>query len=81
MSSRHMNLRTASSTTRAFFRAVSSSDISESELSRISGIHPNTFYGWKSGKTAATVFNLETALSVIGYELVIRPVNKIGKET
>ena len=54
---------------------MSSSEMSEADLARISGIHANTFYGWKSGKAAATVFNLESALSVIGYELVIRRVN------
>lgn len=72
MAKRPSSLRTASVTTRKFFQLIDSSDLSETELSRISGIHPNTFYGWKSGKASATVFNLEAALSVLGYELVIK---------
>jgi len=45
-----------------------------------SGLHINTFYGWKTGKAAATVFNMEAALSVLGLELIIRPIDSTEPE-
>ena len=67
--------RTASAVTREFFRCLERSSVSLPEVSRRSGPHLNTFYGWRSGKASATVPNLEAALAVLGLELCIRPIN------
>lgn len=49
--------------------------IPQSKVADDSSIHVNTFYGWKTGKAGASVPNLEAALSVLGLELVIRPIS------
>lgn len=67
--------RTASAVTRAFFRHLEESEVSAQEASRLSGVHANTLYYWKTGKAAATVLNMESVLAVLGLELVIRPIN------
>lgn len=67
--------RTASATTRAFFEMMDKEGISHPELARKCGIHENTLYYWRSGRSSATVINMEAVLSVLGLELVIRPIN------
>ena len=78
--SKNSQARTASAVTRMFFEALDASGISQTKVADKSGAHVNTFYGWKTGKTAATVINMEAALSVLGLELVIRPIRKSEPE-
>lgn len=68
-------VQTASAVTRAFFETLETSPVTTNLLSKKSGIHPNTLYCWKTGKASASVINLEAALAVLGFELVIRPIN------
>jgi hypothetical protein len=70
--------RTASPTTRRFFEIMERLEISQAELSRQSGIHVNNFYNWKTGISAATILNMEAALSVMGLELIIQPIKQPG---
>jgi hypothetical protein len=67
--------RTASAVTRAFFHALERSPLSTQEVATRGGVHVNSLYGWKNGKTAASVLNLESVLAVLGFELLIRPLN------
>ncbi|TIN01003.1 MAG: helix-turn-helix transcriptional regulator [Mesorhizobium sp.] len=76
MSDRHPQARTASPATRSFFEVIGSSGVSQAKVADECGIHVNTFYAWKTGKASATVFNMEAALSVLGLELVIRPIRQ-----
>lgn len=68
-------VRTASAVTREFFKHLESSPKSSKAIAKKTGVHPNTFYCWKTGKAAATIPNMEAALAVLGLELVIRPIN------
>ena len=68
--------KTASTVTRMFFDCLERADVQIRDLAEECGVHMNTFYCWKSGKRAATVVNMETALSVLGLELAIRPIRK-----
>jgi hypothetical protein len=81
MTERTPTVRTASTATRQFFQYLDTAGISQSEISDRSGIHVNTFYGWKTGKAAATVFNMEAALAVMGLELIIQPITTPNQET
>ncbi|RUX60199.1 helix-turn-helix transcriptional regulator [Mesorhizobium sp. M7A.F.Ca.CA.002.12.1.1] len=75
MSDQSTQPRTASAVTRAFFAALEDAGVSQELLSKKSGCHVNTFYGWKTGKSSANVPNMEAALAVLGLELCIRPIN------
>lgn len=67
-------VRTASAVTRTFFEHLGRSQISTKEIAGKSGIHINTLYCWRTGKASASVLNMEAALFVLGFELVIRPI-------
>jgi hypothetical protein len=74
-------VRTASAVTRTFFEHLDRSSIPSKKLSEKSGIHVNTLYCWRTGKAGASVPNLEAALAVLGFELVIRPMTPTQEET
>jgi hypothetical protein len=69
--------KTASVVTRMFFERLDRTGVQIRDLAEQCGVHVNTLYYWKSGKIAATVINMETALSVLGLELAIRPIQKL----
>lgn len=66
-------VRTASPVTRQFFLHLRASKTPEVEVARKSGMSTTTLYDWRVGNADASVFRLESALDVLGLELVIRP--------
>jgi hypothetical protein len=72
--------KTASAVTRMFFERLDRTGVQIQALAEECGVHMNTLYYWKSGKRAATVINMETALAVLGLELVIRPIPRFKRE-
>jgi hypothetical protein len=67
-------VRTASPVLRRFFELAKEMGVEEPMIAAKSGLHPNTLYCWRSGKVDASIFNLESALAVIGFEVVIQPI-------
>lgn len=73
MSRKYVAPKTASVATRKFFETINKSGLTDQEVAQRAGMHPNTLYTWRSGKAAATVFNMESILDTMGFELVIKP--------
>lgn len=71
-------IRSASRVTREFLELVNSCGMPQYQIAGKSGFCSNNFRVWSCGQAAPIVSNMEAALEVLGYELVIRPIE--GRE-
>lgn len=65
---------TASSVTRQMFKVIADQGLSDLDLCKLSGVHFNSLYQWRTGRASANVINIEAVLEAMGFELVIRPI-------
>ena len=75
MKSRHPNVPLRGhAAVKALFVLMEESGVTVNQLAKEAGIYYNAMYRWKTGH-GATVDNLEAALNVLGYRLVVVPLD------